>query len=115
MDRPPYAFSEAHRLRIEEIAARRAPRPIAEPMTGALVAGFFAGIVGVVVLLFGGDPDMPDHRREAVATAVSFLAGGIAYLFLRSQERAFHAAVDREARELWMGEEGSAYRESGGR
>lgn len=111
MDRPPYAFYDTHRQKIEERAAHRSPRPMAEPGYGAMTVGFFAAIVGTLTLVFGGDPDLSDHRREGIATLVSFIAGGLTYLVLRSQRSAFYAAVERETRELWMGNEGRAYRE----
>jgi hypothetical protein len=111
LDRPPYEFKKAHRQKIEERAARRSSRPLAEPFEGALAVGFFAAMVGTLFLGFGGDIYLSDHRREGIAMLVSFLAGGIAYFVLRSQHRAFAAAVEREARELWWGHEGDAYRD----
>lgn len=111
MDRPPYVFYDAHRQKIEERAARRSSPPMAEPFYGALAVGFFALLVGTLALGFGGDPDLSDHSREGIAGFVSLFVGGITYLVLRSQRRAFYDAVDRETHELWTGNEGLAYRE----
>lgn len=108
MVRPPYAFCEANRQRIEELAARRSPRPMAEPFYGAITVGFFAALIAGLALSIGGDPSLSDYRREGIATLVSFLAGGMAYLFLRSQHRAFDAAVEQETRELWAEQEARA-------
>lgn len=111
MNRPPYAFYDTHRHRIEERAASRSPRPIAEPLYGAMIVGFFALLVAGPALTFGGDPDLSDHRLGGIAGLVSLIVGGVAYLVLRSQRQAFYSAVDRETRELWEGSEGLAYRE----
>lgn len=110
MDRPPTAFYAAHRQRIEERAARRSQPPMAQPLSGAVIVGFCAGLVALLTLFIGGDPDLSDHRRESVATLVSLIIGGITYLVLRSQHRAFSDAFEREALELWEGNEGLAYR-----
>ena len=100
-----------HRQRIEGLAASRNPRPISKPLNGALVVGFFAGLVGGLVLSVAGDPDLSEHRLEAIAGAVALISGGLAYLFLRSQETAFYTAVEREHLEAWRGYAGQAYRE----
>ncbi len=112
MDQPPFAFYVAYRSKLEGRASVRSSRPLAEPFMGAIGVGFGAALIASLTLSIGGDSALSEYRLESIASMVAALTGGIAYLFLRGQHRAFNAAIEYEGRLAWDGQEGNEYRQN---
>ena len=100
MSRPPYSFYHDNKDEIDKQVARRVEKPMAEPFEGALAVGFMTGLVAMFTLIIA-DSNLSDHRREGVMTIVSVVCGGVTYLALRAQRRAYWRIVEEITADLW--------------
>jgi hypothetical protein len=104
MSKPPKGYYWQNAKEIDRRATLSSPPPIATPFYGAMVVGFTSGLIAILTLRVAGT-ELSDYRVEGVASVVSFICAGLAYLFFRQQDRAFWRSVERETEGMWSTEQ----------